>query len=58
VSRGAVELVSPSVDDGMLVEMLDSGHEAIPEFLFGGDTDVAQHGSGDHARPVASGFVA
>jgi len=31
----------------MLVEMLDSGHEAILEFLFGGDTDVAQHGSGE-----------
>src|SRR5882672_12575401 len=31
----------------MLVQMLDSGHKAILLFLFGGDTDVAQQGSGE-----------
>jgi hypothetical protein len=34
----------------MLVEMPDSGHETILEFLFGGDTDVTQYGSVELGR--------
>jgi hypothetical protein len=31
----------------MLVEFVHGGHDAILEFLFGCDTNVAQHGAGE-----------
>jgi len=34
------------VNDGVAIEEVDGGHDAIPEFLFGRDADVAQHGAG------------
>jgi hypothetical protein len=35
------------VDDRMPVEFIHSGHDAIFEFLFGCDADVAQNGAGE-----------
>ena len=29
--------------DGSLVEMVHGGHDAVLEFLFGSDADVAEH---------------
>src|SRR4029453_4144771 len=46
ISGGFVELVGPCVDDWIAVEVIDRGHEALLELLFGGDTDVAQDGAG------------
>ena len=34
------------MDDGILVEVVHGSDDAILEFLFGGDTDVAEDGSG------------
>ena len=31
------------MDDGVPIEFAHGGHDAILEFLFGIDTDVAQH---------------
>ena len=31
----------------MAVEMIHGGHDAVLEFLFGCDADVAQHGAGE-----------
>src|SRR5437016_13530935 len=44
ISGGLVELVGPYVNDWIAVEVIDRGHEALFELLFGGDTDVAQDG--------------
>ncbi len=35
------------MDDGMLVDVVHGGHDAVLEFLFGGDADVAQDGAGE-----------
>jgi hypothetical protein len=35
------------VNDGILVEVVHRRHDAILEFLFGGDTDVAEDGAGE-----------
>ena len=35
------------MNDGVLVEVVDSGHKAILEFLFGRDADVAEHRAGN-----------
>jgi hypothetical protein len=35
------------VYDGMLVEFIHGGHDAIFEFLFGCDADVTQNGAGE-----------
>jgi hypothetical protein len=35
------------VNDGNAVEIIYGGHEAILEFLFGCDADVAQDGAGE-----------
>ena len=42
-----VELIGPSVDDGFAVEVIHGGHDAVFEFLFGGDADMAQHRAGE-----------
>ena len=47
ISSDLTEFVGPSVDDRILVEVVDGGHEAALEFLLGGDTDVAQDGAGE-----------
>src|SRR6266478_4586550 len=46
ISGGLIEFVGPCVDDRILVEVVHGSHDAILEFLFGGDTDVANDGSG------------
>ena len=43
ISSGLVELVGPSMDDGMTIEFVHADHDAILELLFGFDTDVALH---------------
>jgi hypothetical protein len=35
------------MDDGLLVDAVDGGQDALRELLFGGDADVAQHGAGE-----------
>ena len=35
------------MNDGILVEVVHGSHDAILEFLFGGDTDVAEDGAGE-----------
>ena len=34
------------MDGGMLVDVVDSGHDAFLEFLLGGDEDMAEDGAG------------
>ena len=34
------------MNDGIAIEEVDGGHDAIPELLFGRDADMAQHGPG------------
>ena len=34
------------MNDGVLIEVVHGDHDAILEFLFGGDADVAQDGAG------------
>ena len=46
ISCGLVEFVGPSVNDGIAIEEVYGGHDAIPELLFGRDADMAQHGAG------------
>jgi hypothetical protein len=40
-----IEFVRPRVDDRVPIEVVHCSHDAILEFLFGCDTDVAQDGS-------------
>src|SRR5258706_3700832 len=47
ISGGLIELIGPSVDDGMAVEFIHGSHDAVLEFLFGCDADVAQHRAGE-----------
>jgi hypothetical protein len=35
------------VNDGLLIEVIHGGHDAILEFLFGCHTDMTQDGSGE-----------
>ena len=35
------------MDDGVSIEVIHGGHDAVLEFLFGCDTDVAQHRAGE-----------
>jgi hypothetical protein len=35
------------MNDGLLVEVIHGGHDAIFEFLFGCDTDMTQDGAGE-----------
>ena len=39
--------MAPGMDDGMLVEVVDGGHDAFLEFLLGGDGDMAEDGAGE-----------
>jgi hypothetical protein len=38
------------VNDRVLVELIHSGHDAILEFVFGRDADVAQEGTGEFGK--------
>ena len=35
------------MDDGVSIEVIHGGHDAVLEFLFGCDTDVTQHRTGE-----------
>jgi hypothetical protein len=39
-----------AINDGIAVEIIYSGHEAVLEFLFGCDADVAQDGAGEFGK--------
>ena len=43
VSGCTVDFITPGVDDWLAIDVADEGHQAFPEFVFGGDADVAQH---------------
>jgi hypothetical protein len=43
ISGGLIEFVGPCVNDGILVEVVHGSHDAVLEFLFGFDPDVAEH---------------
>src|ERR1700722_4340994 len=45
VSRGRIDLVSPSMNDGCSVEVIEVGEDPRFEFLLGRNTNVAKHGS-------------
>ena len=47
LSGRPVELVGPGVNDGLSIEEVHCRDDAILEFLFGCDADVAQHGAGE-----------
>src|SRR2546430_5314003 len=47
ISGSSVELVGPYVNDGMAIEFIHGSHDAILEFLFGSDADVAQYRAGE-----------
>ena len=40
------------MDDGVSVELVHGGHDALLEFLFRCDPDVAQHGAGELREEV------
>jgi len=42
-----VELVGPGVNDGVAIEFIHGGHDAVLELLFGCDADVAQDRAGE-----------
>ena len=44
-SRCIIDFVAPGVDDWLAIDVADEGHQAFSEFVFGGDADVAQHGT-------------
>jgi hypothetical protein len=35
------------VNDGLLIEVIHGGHDAVPEFLLGCNADVTQDGAGE-----------
>ena len=35
------------MDDGVAIEVIHGGHDAVLEFLFGCDADMAQHRAGE-----------
>ncbi len=37
-----IDVVAPSVDDWLAIDIGDKGHQAFPEFGFGADADMAQ----------------
>jgi hypothetical protein len=45
ILRGFGELVRPSVDDWVSVDVIDAGHDALFELLFRGHADMAQDGA-------------
>ena len=42
--------MGPGVNDGIAVEIIHGGQEAILEFLLGCDADVAQDGAGEFGK--------
>ena len=38
-----VDFLTPSVDDWLAIDVVNEGHQALLEFVFGTDADMAQH---------------
>jgi hypothetical protein len=47
ISGGIGELVGPSVDDGIAIDVVNAGHDAPLEFVFRSHSDVPQDGAGE-----------
>src|SRR5579862_6366549 len=47
ISGSLGEFIGPGVDDRMAIDVIDTGDDALLEFVFRGDADVAQDGSGE-----------
>src|SRR5215472_12616944 len=45
-SCGGIDLVVPSVNDRVAVQIIDELQDALFEFVFRADADVAEHGAG------------
>jgi hypothetical protein len=45
-SRGGIDLVVPSVDNRVAVEIMDELHDALFQLVFGIDADVTEYGAG------------
>jgi hypothetical protein len=41
--RCIIDFVMPGVDDWLAIDIADDGHQALLEFVFGGDADLAQY---------------
>jgi hypothetical protein len=61
-TSGFIELIGPSVDKGLPVDVVDGGQDAIFKLLFGSHSDMAQHGARelgeeafDEIQPRATG---
>src|SRR6516164_11412172 len=37
------DLVAPGMGDWLAIEVIDEGHQALFEFVFGGDADLSEH---------------
>jgi hypothetical protein len=46
LSGGMIEPVCPSVDDRIVIEVIDGGDQPILRFLLGGNPDMSQHRAG------------
>ena len=40
ISGGVGQFVGPSMDDGMAIDVVDAGHDALLELVFGCHPDV------------------
>jgi hypothetical protein len=59
-SCGGIDLIVPSVDDRVAVEIMDELHDALFQLVFRADADLAEHGAGgfgeeplDEIEPIA-----
>jgi hypothetical protein len=44
-SCGVIDLIVPSVDDGVAVEIINEFHDVLFQLVFRADADVAEHGA-------------
>jgi hypothetical protein len=47
ISGGLGEFVGPSMDDGMAIDLVDTGHDALLELVLGGHANLAQDRSSE-----------
>jgi hypothetical protein len=50
---GGIDLVVPSVDDRIAVEIMDEFHDALLQLVFRADADVTEHGAGGFCEELA-----
>src|SRR5882762_7641784 len=54
ISSSLIEDEGPGVNDGLLIEVIHGGPDAILEFLFGCDTDMTQDGAGEFGEEAST----